>query len=846
MPVTEGPEPPLPAQNGRSKPKVVPLPVKREIAPHHLEQLQASGLSEETAALAELYSEVNPRALALILERSYPRGCGSALVFPFYLPGAAEPHAYRIKPTNPRSEKRRGKVRQIKYDQSQRAGSLVYFAPRARVAGSYADAAQLCIWTEGEKKALALDQLGYCCVGLTGVWNWSDPAERDATGGDKLHPALREHVAISAREHLICFDADARENKQVMHAAARLGGLLLSLGAPRVRFVCPPAGGPKGIDDYLAAHGAEAVRALIASAEPFEGVDPKRPRPRIRAIKAFTDLPIHKEASIPDGFDLREDGSLWKLAQTERQVDVRISPTPLFFQRQFVDHESSEGRVQLCYREGDCWVHREVSQLAVMDARSMVAELGPICIPVASTNAARTVEWLYEYERLNAEFIPKVTSFGRVGWHQYDGRVFVLDEPILPEGRQLDAVVDQTAHRREIFAALRPRGSLEAHLEALRQAWAASPICAAMICGALAAPLLEVLRAPNFAVHLIGESSRGKTTMLAISASVYGDPKNPHWLAAWNSTNVGAELRAATLTDLPQCYDEVGGGDAIQLERLAYSIMNGTGRTRGQRDATMRPTTQWRTIMLSTGEKSLVDETAATGAQVRVIELHVDGFGGLDAKAVDLLKDACAANSGSFGRAWIETLVDVPDWSIWRQQLIDRTQALRALDTSPVQQRIAGYYALLAVAEEMAATFGLGEGGATMERLFASPDARTAVVGLAERSRELVDNWVMSEPDAFPQMIMGSSGEWELPYSSRHGLKVSGFRRGEEVLFIPAQLKSLLRTSRFSAAEVIRQWALRGWTRLDKGRSDTRVRIGGRQARFIVLAPIAEPQAESS
>jgi hypothetical protein len=92
-------------------------------------------------------------------------------------------------------------------------------------------------------------------------------------------------------------------------------------------------------------------------------------------------------------------------------------------------------------------------------------------------------------------------------------------------------------------------------------------------------------------------------------------------------------------------------------------------------------------------------------------------------------------------------------------------------------------------------------------------------------------------------MVLTSSGDYELPYSSRPGLKVSGFKRGEDVLFIPAQLKSLLRSSRLSAAEVIRQWALRGWTRLDKGRADTRIRVGGRQARFIVLQ--TEPAAES-
>src|SRR5262245_36908164 len=443
MAQSEGPEPPLPASNGRSKPKVVPLPVKRELSPQHIEQLQASGLDAETMSLAELYTEVNPNALKLILERPYARAWGPALVIPFYLPGATEPHQYRLKPTHPRVEKRRGKPREVKYDQSSRAGILGYFPPRARASDGYHDAGQMLVWTEGVKQTLALDQLGYVCVGLCGVWNWSDPHERDATGGDCLHAQIREHVVVAGREHLICYDADSRQKKDVMHAAARLGGLLLSQGASRVRFVCPPLGGPKGIDDYLGAHGADATRALLATAEVLEAVDPKRPRPRIRANKAFADCPIHKEASIPDGFDLREDGSLWKLSQSERAPDVLVAPTPLFFQRQFVDHESSEGRVQVCYREGDGWVEREISQLAVGDARTMVAELTPVCIPVVSSNAARTVEWLHLYERLNAEFIPKVMSFGRVGWHQHDGRVFVLGEPVLPDGRQLEAVVDQ-------------------------------------------------------------------------------------------------------------------------------------------------------------------------------------------------------------------------------------------------------------------------------------------------------------------------------------------------------------------------------------------------------------------
>jgi hypothetical protein len=807
----------------RPRPKVIALPVKRELSAPHLEQLRASGLDDETIRLAELYTEPNPRVLSTILDRSYVRGCGPALVFPFYLPGAAEPHAYRIKPTNPRVEKKRGKSRQIKYDQSSQAGVLVYFPPRARASGAYADVAQPCYWTEGEKKALAFDQLGYVCVGLTGVWNWSDPAERDATGGDRLHPAIRAHVPVAGREHVIGFDADARDNKQVMHAACRFGGLLLAGGATRVRFVCPPSADHKGFDDYLAAHGPDAMRALLATAEEVEAVDPKRPRPRIRQIKAFADAPVHKEASIPDGFDLRDDGSLWKLSTSEKSPDIRVSRAPLLIQRRFIDHDTGEARAEVCYRQSEEWVSREISQLAIGDPRTMVAELTPFATPITAMNAGKMVEWLHDYEGLNDEYISKTMSLSRVGWHRPAPPappMFVLDQPIAPEGAQVEIVVDQRGHRKEIFAALRPHGDFDGHVAGLQRAWAASPLCAAMVCGALAAPLLEPLHAPNFAIHLIGESSRGKTSMLKVAASVYGDPGNPRWLAAWNATNVGTELRAAALCDLPQCYDEVGGGDPEQLQRMIYSIINGTGRTRGQRDATMRETPNWRTIVLSTGEREL--------------------FGALGAADIDTLCEQCAAHAGSFGRAWVEMLIGVGEWGEWRRVYAEYIAFFRQEAADQLQGRVAAYFALLQVAEQMAWELELSERGShVMLDLFRAIGSRFAIESMPERARRAVLDWVESEPDAFPELTPGPHGEVGTP--PRAGLRVHGYRRIDgTLLMIPSQFREFAKRHGFSAREVVRQWLARGWTDVDPGRYEKRQRVNAKQSRFTILRP--EPE----
>jgi hypothetical protein len=208
------------------------------------------------------------------------------------------------------------------------------------------------------------------------------------------------------------------------------------------------------------------------------------------------------------------------------------------------------------------------------------------------------------------------------------------------------------------------------HVAALREAWDADLSCALVIAAALAAPLLEPLSAPNFGVHLSGESSTGKTSMLRIGGSVYGDPHDPQWLASWNATGAGAELRAAMLSDLPQCYDEIGGGEPEALDRMVYMLINGTGRTRAQRDLALRETQHWRTVLISTGERDLMSDTSATGVRTRIINVPVAGFGSLSPTAIDRLRALCAANAGNFGQHGASTTP-----TIWRNS--SATHAMR-------------------------------------------------------------------------------------------------------------------------------------------------------------------------
>lgn len=836
-----------------SKPKLSPLPEgairvaevpkERIVVKEHAENLQSSGLTEETIRLAGLYTEFDPKVLAPMLRwKSWPRSVmGSALVFPYRKPGNSEPSYCRVRPTKPKTYMAKGKKKVRKYEQPDNTPTAPYFPPRGVASGALRDASSTLYLTEGEKKTLILDQLGYTTVGFPGVFNYHDAEKYDkrTKEGLELHPWLVEHVVFAGRECVIVYDADTVTNPMNQLAAGRLAGLLLRAGARSVTMVLPPEPDKKtGIDDYFAAHGEDATRRLLQEGrQPIEPLKPESPLAKVAGVKALRSAPIPDGLCIPPGYEIDPRTlELWEEAPDESKAEKRIATSPILIARTLVDHYTGEERVEVTYLRNGRWVVVCVDRKAIADRNTMINDLIPLGAPVTSNNAAKLVDWFEALERVNQGKLERVNCVGRAGWHTIDDRwLFVLDGPV---GEDLDLALDTRGDRRKMFAALRSSGDEEEHLDILREAWAADTTAAAMIAGALAAPLLKRLSAPNFAIHLPGDSSRGKTSMLKIAASVYGDPQDDQWVGNWNTTAVAAELRAAVLTDLPLCFDEVGAGDVRQTERLVYMLINGGGKARGGRDLQLRETSSWRTVLLSTGEHELADENANTGAQIRVLQFRVGGFGELGADQVDRLRDSACAHHGHLGRRWVRELLAIDDWSEAIGAFKEFTRILRSKATDPLQQRTAIYFAVLCMAESMAhSLFDLGEmGGVTMQRAFRdTKGVLSEVRPVAERVFDDVVDWMASEPLAFPPLGRSAMGDEEVKGKAP---VVHGYRRDDgTTLFIPKQLQGFCAQRGVSYREVLRGWADREWIDCEQGHSTKLVRINGSRQRVVVLRP---------
>jgi hypothetical protein len=185
-------------------------------------------------------------------------------------------------------------------------------------------------------------------------------------------------------------------------------------------------------------------------------------------------------------------------------------------------------------------------------------------------------------------------------------------------------------------------------------------------------------------------------------------------------------------------------------------------------------------------------------------------------------------------------LLAINDWEGWRALLAKYTAHFRNDARDSLQGRIAGYFALLQIAEQMAWELELSpRGSQVMLGLYRSVESRIAVTDAAERAWRYVQDWVEHDPDGFPELTTGPYGEVGVP--ARPGIRLQGYRRTDgTLLLIPSQFRELCKRHGLSHVEVVRQWAARDWLEVEPTRFEKRQRVNGKQPRFITLRPQPE------
>jgi uncharacterized protein (DUF927 family) len=305
------------------------------------------------------------------------------------------------------------------------------------------------------------------------------------------------------------------------------------------------------------------------------------------------------------------------------------------------------------------------------------------------------------------------------GW--FNGQFVLPDSAFGPADQR---VVFQTNDPDEIKR-FSPNGSLGSWQQNVAVPCIGNSRAATSICIGLAPPLLALLGEDNGGFHLRGNSSTGKSVCLAVGSSVWGGQR---LIRTWNMTTNGFEGVAMMHNDVLLPLDELGQADGKAAGEAAYMLGNGQGKSRANRDGEAKPAKRFRSLVLSSGEKSLSDmmaeagKASMAGQEVRMVEIAADasrGYGIFEnihgernsQAFAEKLKRATVENHGYAGRAFVEVLAN-PEL---QPTLVEKVKTLiqRFVDTNVPEGatgqvgRVARRFGLVAAAGELCIELGI-------------------------------------------------------------------------------------------------------------------------------------------
>ncbi|MFP4360012.1 MAG: DUF927 domain-containing protein [Alphaproteobacteria bacterium] len=144
----------------------------------------------------------------------------------------------------------------------------------------------------------------------------------------------------------------------------------------------------------------------------------------------------------------------------------------------------------------------------------------------------------------------------------------------------------QSEHAPGAAAEMREAGTLDDWRAAVGAACIGNPLMVLSVSLAFAGALFEPMQAEGGGLHMRGQSSRGKSTILRAAVSVWGSPK---FLQSWRATSNGLEGVAAACNGSLIALDEMGEITAREAGATAYMLANGQGKARAARTGAARP-----------------------------------------------------------------------------------------------------------------------------------------------------------------------------------------------------------------------------------------------------------------
>ena len=317
-----------------------------------------------------------------------------------------------------------------------------------------------------------------------------------------------------------------------------------------------------------------------------------------------------------------------------------------------------------------------------------------------------------------------------------------------------------------------------------------------------------------------GLTSKGKTTTLELAASAWGNPhkESGGLVFGWDSTKVFHERIANFFCDMPIFPDDSHTlNDEKILTKILYMVANGVGRGRGSISG-IRHTPFWRTVCLSTGEKSITECTTFGGAKARTISFNGYPFDNMPVEIINAIRNQLRENYGHagpiFAKAITEKFRNQEEVEKLKKQYRKKQQEFSRMAPIELGDRIAHYFAAVDVAARLVneiLDIHHEKGIEMIAQVFLDyvRDSEQDL-DMPTRAMKYVLSWASGNERYFKNPDFESYGVWA---------------EGEYIAIYPHKLTEVLKKEGFSERSVLKEWDNRKWLKSTESNYTYPIRI---------------------
>lgn len=437
-----------------------------------------------------------------------------------------------------------------------------------------------------------------------------------------------------------------------------------------------------------------------------------------------SNLDEFEEVTLPPGFIL-DDG---KIYQKKKDGDVLVCNQPFKVSASVRDQQKGRWGKLCSWPDPDDQQHFAIIPDSESHKESVHQHLKSNGLGIMPGQAKAFTEML-----MLMECSARINITSDMGWDEFNLLFVTQNEIIVPDGLHEDELTAFVPDGSGRVSETSQSGELTEWIQEVATPSMQHPLMAFAIMAAFVSCILRFISIDVGGFNLYGTTSRGKTTYLQLFASVFGNGSDPNSggtssVHRWDSTVNGLESLASRANDIGLALDELGAKNASEIRYILYNLMSGRGKEVMNSLRQSVKAKSWRSIVLSTGEKSVRNvledngDDVKGGQLVRLADIPIDGIefsSSVDpAKHVQTLKVAASKSYGTALPAFVKKLVSLKDDDGRPMGVVEVTDCLTdqleyweellTVDgLTPEQARVVRRFAAVATAGALAVDFGI-------------------------------------------------------------------------------------------------------------------------------------------